>query len=65
MLYTTRSLLRAVPRQKVTTYLPSYLFASLIGFLPAPYTLDVFFRLLAHFLTTPAPPDSPETPDSR
>ena len=35
--------------QKVTEFLPSYLFAKSIGYLPAPYSHEVIYRLLINF----------------
>lgn len=35
--------------QKVTQFLPSYLFAKAIGYLPAPYSHEVIYRLLTNF----------------
>ena len=45
-----RKLLTSAIKQKITMYLPSYLYANLIGFVKTPYTTHIIYRILAYFL---------------
>jgi hypothetical protein len=49
VLVVLRKLISSVPHQKVTCFMPSYLFAREIGYLPTPYTHEVIFKLLLNF----------------
>lgn len=48
---TLRKLFLSAHPQKIVMYLPSYLYGNLIGFIKTPYTTDIIFRLLAHFVS--------------
>jgi hypothetical protein len=50
VLVCVRKLLTSAPKQKIQMYLPSYLYADLIGFIKTPFTTEVIARLLIHFL---------------
>lgn len=42
-------------------YLPSYLYANLIGFVKSPFTHEIIFRLFAYFLTIKTPKKSTDS----
>jgi hypothetical protein len=50
IIITLRKLLTSAAQQKITMYLPSYLYANLIGYVKTPYTTHIIYRLLAYFL---------------
>lgn len=50
ILNTLRKLLTSVSQQRITMYLPSYLYAKMIGYVKTPYTTDIVYRLLVYFL---------------
>ena len=50
VLTTLRRLLQATVKQTITTFLPSYLHAHLIGFNPAPFTHHIVYQLLLYFV---------------
>lgn len=51
ILSTLRKLLTSAHPQKIVMYLPSYLYAKLIGYVKTPYTTEIIYRLLIFFLT--------------
>jgi hypothetical protein len=49
VLVVLRKLMTSVTHQKINFYLPSYLFANQIGYVPAPYTHLILYQLLIQF----------------
>ena len=47
---TLRWLFMSTHPQRINMYLPSYLYARLIGFVKNPYTIVIIYRLLIFFL---------------
>lgn len=58
---TIRKILSSVHQIKITMYLPSYLYANLIGFVKSPFTHEIIFRLFAYFLTIKTPKKSTDS----
>lgn len=48
---TLRKLLTSINQQKINMYLPSYLYANLIGYVKTPFTTHIIYALLSYFLT--------------
>lgn len=47
---TLRWLFMSTHPQRINMYLPSYLYARLIGFVKNPYTIAIIYRLIIYFL---------------
>ena len=49
VLIVLRKMFTSFSHQKITTYMPSYLFAKEIGFLSSPFCHEVIYKMLLQF----------------
>jgi hypothetical protein len=52
---TLRKLLTSANQQQIIMYLPSYLYAKIIGYVKTPYTTEIIYRLIVFFLNQNKP----------